>query len=209
MGDRSGSDLRVLHVLRCIGVAGAERLATAAGLDLSDTDRMLRELSDRGLVESDPGPFGGWSLTDNGRTVEQEMLDGELERARARDDVLACYESFMGLNPRLLEICSAWQMWRVGDTYIPNDHGDPDYDCRVLSRLVTVDGGAQRICADLARRLARFGVYGDRLAFALERVKGGDHNYVADNMDSYHTTWFQLHEDLLTTLGIPRDGRPA
>jgi hypothetical protein len=29
-------------------------------------------------------------------------------------------------------------------------------------------------------------------------------DYVADNLESYHSVWFQLHEDLLATLGIPR-----
>jgi hypothetical protein len=28
---------------------------------------------------------------------------------------------------------------------------------------------------------------------------------VADTLDSYHTVWFQLHEDLLVTLGISRE----
>jgi hypothetical protein len=27
---------------------------------------------------------------------------------------------------------------------------------------------------------------------------------VADSTESYHTVWFQLHEDLLATLGMPR-----
>jgi hypothetical protein len=28
--------------------------------------------------------------------------------------------------------------------------------------------------------------------------------YVSDSTESYHAVWFQLHEDLLATLGIPR-----
>jgi hypothetical protein len=27
---------------------------------------------------------------------------------------------------------------------------------------------------------------------------------VTDSTESYHIVWFQLHEDLLATLGIPR-----
>ena len=33
----------------------------------------------------------------------------------------------------------------------------------------------------------------------------GNHAYLADGLESYHTVWFQLHEDLLTTLGISRE----
>ena len=43
-----------------------------------------------------------------------------------------------------------------------------------------------------------------RLFEALTRAYAGALGYVADNMDSYHSVWFQLHEDLLATLGIPR-----
>jgi hypothetical protein len=51
----------------------------------------------------------------------------------------------------------------------------------------------------------RFALYGTRLTTALDRVLGGNPAYVADTLDSYHTVWFQLHEDLLVTLGISRE----
>jgi hypothetical protein len=36
-------------------------------------------------------------------------------------------------------------------------------------------------------------------------VRAGDHNYVTKlTIDSYHTIWFELHEDLMATLGIRR-----
>ena len=53
--------------------------------------------------------------------------------------------------------------------------------------------------------MARFGRYRERLDRALIRVDGGDHTMLAAPLtDSYHTVWFELHEDLLTTLGIER-----
>jgi hypothetical protein len=33
----------------------------------------------------------------------------------------------------------------------------------------------------------------------------GNHVYLADGLESYHTVWFQIHEDFLTTLGISRE----
>ena len=53
--------------------------------------------------------------------------------------------------------------------------------------------------------LMRFGLYGTRLTAALERALAGNTAYVTDTLDSYHTVWFQLHEDLLVTLGISRE----
>jgi hypothetical protein len=53
--------------------------------------------------------------------------------------------------------------------------------------------------------LTRFALYRTRLTIALERALGGNIAYVTDTVDSYHSVWFQLHEDLLVTLGISRE----
>ena len=38
-------------------------------------------------------------------------------------------------------------------------------------------------------------------------VGGGDTRFVASpRVDSYHSVWFELHEDLLATLGFERTG---
>jgi hypothetical protein len=180
-------------------------VADASGLDIGDIVARLRGLSDHGLVKLDPGPFGGWGLTESGRITDQELVREELDIVDGRDNVQSCYESFLGLNPTLLQICSAWQMTRVGNMPTLNDHTDPDYDAKVLSRLIRIDASAQRLCSDLAIVLMRFGLYGTRLTTALERALGGNTAYVTDTLDSYHTVWFQLHEDLLVTLGISRE----
>jgi hypothetical protein len=201
----SDADFQVLHTLRCIGVSSEERVATASGRTRHDTAARLRQLSGRGLVALDPDPFGGWGLTGDGRANEQELVRDELERTGAHDHVRRWYEFFLDLNPKLLQVCSDWQMRKVGDSHLLNDHHDADYDANVLSRLMRIDESAQGICEELATRLSRFGVYGMRLSRALERALTGDRAYVADSLESYHAVWFQLHEDLLVTLGISRD----
>ena len=53
--------------------------------------------------------------------------------------------------------------------------------------------------------LQRFGGYGDRFAAALAQVDRGQRRYVDEpGLDSAHTVWFQLHEDLLATLNLSR-----
>ena len=77
------------------------------------------------------------------------------------------------------------------------------------SRLAKVDSAAQPICDELADALARFGNYGRRLAAARARVEAGEHDWMTKPMiDSYHSVWFELHEDLLATLGIERGSEP-
>jgi hypothetical protein len=61
----------------------------------------------------------------------------------------------------------------------------------------------------LAERLAAVGArlrpYAVRLASALEALDGGDTRFVASpRVDSLHQVWFELHEDLLATLGRVR-----
>jgi hypothetical protein len=174
-------------------------------MEIAEALARLRHLSDGGLVKLDPGPFGGWSLTESGRTTGQEMVGEELGIAGGDQQVLDGYQAFLRLNPALLQICSDWQMQRAGSTPILNDHTDPDYDSKVLSRLIRIDDAAQQVCSDLASHLMRFGLYRNRLSTAIERALAGDSAYVTDSFDSYHTVWFQLHEDLLVTLGISRE----
>ena len=55
----------------------------------------------------------------------------------------------------------------------------------------------------------RFGVYGDRLTSALREGSRRRHGLRHRSLESYHTVWFQLHEDLLVTLGISREDEEA
>ncbi|WP_433135864.1 hypothetical protein ACQPZ8_27025 [Actinomadura nitritigenes] len=86
----------------------------------------------------------------------------------------------------------------------PNDHSGPVYDARVLNRFADLGGRAGAGAADLSAALPRFGRYRVRLTAALDRARSGALEHLTDSTTSYHTVWFQLHEDLLATPGIPR-----
>lgn len=201
---RTSTDLLVLHALRCIGFASLARVAAATGLPESDVESELIDLAVAGLVTHMAGDFGGWGLTEAGRAVDAERIADELETAGTRTLVADAYDSFLVLNPELLDLCTAWQMRSIDGGVTPNDHTDAAYDTRVLDRLTDFDQRADVVCADLSAALLRFQRYRIRLTDALARARAGALDYVADNLASYHTVWFQLHEDLLATLDIPR-----
>ncbi|MEV5648506.1 pyruvate, phosphate dikinase [Nocardia sp. NPDC052254] len=190
-----------LELLRLIGVKGRVRTdVVAAGLggDIAEVTARCADLVSAGSCADTPA---GLRLTPDGR----QRLAGLLEIERGTVDataMTAAYADFCVVNAELKEIVTAWQM---KDAATPNDHADPEYDAAVLDRLTglhrRVRPLAERLGA-LAPRLAR---YRDRLDRAVERIGGGDHTWVARPiMDSYHTVWFELHEDLIGLCGLSR-----
>jgi hypothetical protein len=180
------------------------RLAAATSLPESEVESELIDLAVAGLVTRVPGDFGGWGLTESGRTADAERIASELTTSGTRPIVTEAYERFMVLNPELLDLCTAWQTRSADGTMTPNDHTDPAYDSRVLDRFVDFHQRAITACAQLFAALTRFDRYRIRLTDALTLAKSGSTDYLTDDIASYHAVWFQLHEDLLTTLGIPR-----
>lgn len=197
-------DLLVLHALRCIGFVSLGRVSDMTGLPGSDVESELISLGVAGLVRYEPGDFGGWGLTDAGRAVDAGRIADELDAAGARTAVTKAYQDFLVLNPELLDLCTAWQLRPTGGAATPNDHADSGYDTRVLDLLTDFHQRAGVVCADLSSALRRFARYTARLTDALTRVRSGELDYITDNLESYHVVWFQLHEDLLATLGLPR-----
>ncbi|MEH1100483.1 transcriptional regulator [Micromonospora sp. CPCC 205561] len=198
------TDLLVLHTLRCVGFAGLARVAEAAGLSESDAESELIDLAVAGLVTRLPGGFGGWGLTEAGRAADAERIAAELDAAGARAAVTAAYDGFLVLNPELLDLCAAWQTRSADGVATLNDHTDPGYDARVLDRLTDLHRRAEVVCGQLCAALPRFRRYRTRLTHALTRARSGATDFVTNDLASYHVVWFQLHEDLLVTLGIPR-----
>jgi hypothetical protein len=75
----------------------------------------------------------------------------------------------------------------------------------VIEQLADLHAKVTPICADLGAALDRFGGYAGRLGDAVAKVRAGDVDWFTKPMiASYHTVWFELHEDLLATLGIER-----
>ncbi|MFD4638064.1 transcriptional regulator [Lentzea sp. NPDC058436] len=199
-------NLLVLHALRCVGSTGLTRVASFTGLAESEVESELIDLAVAGLVTHDRG-FGGWSLTESGRETDAAGTKAELESAGGRPALAETFDEFLVLNPELLDLCTAWQMRSVDGVTTVNDHSDTAYDARVLGLFVDLHERAVVVIAALAAVVPRFARYEPRLTSALARARAGELACLADSMDSFHTIWAELHEDLLATLGIARWGR--
>lgn len=211
----------VLHALRLKGVAEAPAVAAATGLDGGDVEAALAALAGKGLVERRQGALPGWAPSALGRKHDDIQVAEELKATGRRGQVEAAYRQFLALNPELLVTCAAWQLRPaesdVGDpgeasgdvARVVNDHTDSAYDAEVVARLATVHHRAQPVLEALASALPRFAPYRPRLAHALDLLQAGEGDwFTRPVIDSYHSVWFELHQDLLQTLGLER-GREA
>jgi hypothetical protein len=86
-----------------------------------------------------------------------------------------------------------------------NDHTDAAYDRSVLDRLGALHADAVAWLRPLEERLARLAGYRARLERAAAAARNGEQAYVASpRVDSYHTVWFELHEELIQLAGRTR-----
>ncbi|WP_419854054.1 transcriptional regulator [Candidatus Poriferisodalis sp.] len=213
---RSEPRLLVWLALRLKGLGEIDDVAAIHGLEPDDTEWLLAELDAAGhCMFREVGGVPKFILTPTGRDDGETALAAELDAAGARDAVTAAYRDFLALNPKMLQLCTDWQVLPEdhpavadagpGDGGRLNDHGDPDYDAAVISRLDDLHGELGGVLDQLCSVMARYDNYAPRFAEALSRLQDGELDYLTKPMmPSYHTVWFELHEDLLATLGINR-----
>lgn len=203
----SAVELLTLHGVRLAGMADAAAVARRFALDRHEVEELLLDLEATGRVRfTEFADVRGWSLTEAGRVENERQLGAELDHAGARDAVTAAHATFVGLNDRFLETITRWQIrpapW---DPMAPNDHTDWRWDERVLDTLAGLSRRLGPVEEQLMSALARFEGYTGRFAAALDRARSGQRTWVDEpRIDSCHTVWFQLHEDLLATLGLER-----
>ncbi|MBF6450440.1 pyruvate, phosphate dikinase [Nocardia elegans] len=195
-----------LELLRLIGVKGRVRgdaVAASLGGDADEVSARCADLVAGGLCADTPA---GVRLTPDGRNRLAELLTAE--RGGVDTAVMAAaYEDFCVVNAELKQIVTAWQM---KDAATPNDHGDAEYDAAVLDRLTDLHTRVRPLAERLGSIAPRLVRYRERLETAVERIADGDHAWVARPiMDSYHTVWFELHEDLIGLCGLSRADEAA
>ncbi|MGW7680390.1 transcriptional regulator [Kribbella sp. NPDC054772] len=197
--------LLVLHAVRLLGFADTPQIAQRFDLPHPAVEDTLKLADTQGwLTHSEFAGTSGWSLTDTGRTENERLLTTELGEGRAT--VHQVYDEFLPLNALLQQACTDWQLRPSStDPLAANDHSDAAWDAGVLHELAVLDRALGPITARLVAALPRFRDYDTRFAAALKRATAGETAYVdRSDVDSCHRVWFELHEDLLATLGLHR-----
>lgn len=193
------------HLLQVLSVKGrATPEALGAAVD-ADASAALAHLVATGLAED---TRFGYRVTEAGADRVDKLYARERELAGpVIDDV---YEAFAPINDEVKGIVTDWQMRPVGGQLVLNDHRDHRHDEMVVARLRRTDAKVSAALAPLTIALPRFEVYPRRLERAVTLVGDGDHSMVAAPVkDSYHTVWFELHEELIILAGRNRADEEA
>ncbi|MCC6707501.1 MAG: hypothetical protein IT492_08060 [Gammaproteobacteria bacterium] len=194
---------RVMHGVAIRKHGDAKAVAALAGLPVARVETVLTGAVAGGRVAEVDGRY---MLTPCG----QMMLAGEYSRfndaLRANGDFVAAYQRFEVINKDLKQLITDWQTMDVGGKRVANDHSNKEYDERVIGKLGDLHERFDPILKKLCAGEPRLKVYSDKLGQALEKAEDGDAAWVSDaKLDSYHTVWFELHEDLLRILGHVRE----
>lgn len=192
-----------LHGLAIKKHAGPADVASVVGLPANRVAELLQQATASGRsVEAQ----GAYLLSPAGRMI----LDGQYSRiyadARADQSFVQTYARFERVNNELKHLITDWQMLEVGGQKVRNDHANQEYDAKVLDRLGDLHERFEPILQALSKRVPRLEIYQRKLEHALAQVEAGAVQWMSDaKLESYHTVWFEFHEDLLRILGRERE----
>jgi hypothetical protein len=193
--------LLTLHALRLLGFADTESVAARFGQDPNHIERLLIDAGANGwALRSSFGGTRGWSLTVAGRTENERLLAEELNSADGQAAVTAVHAKFAPLNAEVVAACSKLQLHWLSDGNQPNEGIDDQTQQTFTQATASLSDLEVRLTAVLPR----FSGYAKRLEQAVANAATEPAWLTATDRDSFHRIWFELHEDLIATLGIRR-----
>ncbi len=193
----------VLHGIAVKKYATVEDIGSVTALDPAVVASLVNEAVAKGRASEANGKY---LLTPIGQVTLKSSYSKVYGRLRKDAEFLSAYETFEQINNNLKQAITDWQTVEVGGQMVPNDHGDEDYDAAVIDRIGNIHERVERVLDRLGAQESRLAIYGEKLLVALERAEDGDISWVSDaTIESYHTVWFELHEDLLRIMGRERE----
>lgn len=193
----------VFHGLAVKRHAAAPAVASLVGIDADRVKSLLIDAVAGGrAIEAK----GGYALTPLARLALEGRYSFHFAPLRHNARFVAAYESFERINRTLKQVITDWQTIEVAGERVANDHTDTAHDEAVMDRLAGVHEQVETVLQALAGPLPRMRIYAQKLLAALEAAEDGDREWVSDvRRESYHTVWFELHEDLLRIMGRARE----
>lgn len=184
------------------GMGSAESIGLVLGARPEDVTPVLDKLQSAG----DAQELRAGTLRALAPLTERVKAWYELEAARMQAVIEPHLDNFHTANHNFKVVVTDWQMRTVDGERVPNDHADAGWDAEVVNRLrADIHAAIEPIVIAIAEHEPRIGRYLDRLSDALAALEAGDNDMMAHPLkDSYHTIWFELHEELIRLSGRNR-----
>lgn len=193
---------QVLHGLAIKKHATAGDVARLLGVAESDVAALLEDATKRGRAVHDNGKY---VLSPLAHVALEADYSRRFAAQRVDSEFVSAYEQFERINVDLKALMTDWQTIATAGQRVANDHSNRDYDMRVIDRLGRLHEAVEELLLKFERTLPRFSYYRTRLLAALEAAEQGKIEWVSGaRIESYHTLWFELHEDLLRIMGQVR-----
>jgi hypothetical protein len=193
----------VMHAMAIRKLAEPVAIAAVAGMTEARVISILKELVASGRAADNAGRY---LLTPAGHGILAGNYSRFEDSTRSDAGFVKAYERFELINRDLKRIITDWQTLEVGGKRVPNDHTDKAHDAEVIDRLGDLHERFEPILKQLVASCGRLRFYQQALESALGKIEDGDIGWVSDaKTESYHTVWFELHEDLLRVLGRQRE----
>jgi len=196
----SFDEFLVLNYVSIVGVANTEMIEAFLLKDSKETNLILTNLITKKYIEKSEDYF---KITGEGEKVIKRYYN-YLKSNGCLDKATNVIEKLEMVNDEIKNVITQWQIRKVGDTIVINDHQDPAYDERVINRLCYVGRKASRLLAELSNYIPHFNHYIKLLDKALDKVMSGMYEYVDRHPQSYHNIWYICHEDWLRIFNMKR-----
>jgi len=194
------TELAVLQAVRLKGRVRPADLAANLDQDPGDIAAIIERLTASGLLLDG----AALRLSPSGRARLETLLTEERNGIDPAA-MAAAYNDFRAVNTDFKLLVTDWQL-KGGAEGAPNTHDDAEYDAAVLGRLDQVHTRVLPIIEAAAAQLPRLNAYSTKLLAALNKVRAGDIAWLTwPLIDSYHTVWFELHEELILAAGMTRE----
>lgn len=174
--------LEVFRALALKGMGGADAIAHSLQTDQAAVDAIIEEAGD--LITSNAL---GLMLTSEARA----WLDGALAAERATVDAAPfdhMYAGFLVFNRDFKILVTEWQTGTQDDAA----------RAATIAALRALNDAFAPMVTESVGLAPRLAPYAARFEQALEAFAGGDVSMLASPLkDSYHTVWFEYHEELI------------
>jgi hypothetical protein len=193
----------VMHGIAVKKYGTAEDVSSVIGLPRNTVEEQAKEAVSTGRVNEVNGKY---MLTPIGQITLKSAYAKAYAEHRNDPGFMAAYEEFEKVNTDLKQVITDWQTIKLGGQAVANDHSDSGYDAKVIDRLGDLHERVESVLDRLSGKEPRLKIYKEKLLSALEKAEDGDSKWVSDaTIESYHTVWFELHEDLLRIVGRNRE----